>query len=616
MSKTLRILDDYRHSLRKFHDANPRECASYFLDLGVIYRLLGKFSDAEVMLLNAVRAKKTSEASREDALRVDEEDRHLEITLYLDELGNLYLEMANYEKAEKFFEKSLEIRESLIDRSEGMKNSALIEKGYNNMGLLYLKTWSLTEAVKLLERNFKPGYKELKIEHINPDCAFSYALVGKIKEEEGLYREAFQYYSNYKNILITLNITREHPDIARSCLYLGNLFERIGSFTRAITEYEEAIEICKKNSDTKDNLTLADSYSFMGSVYFKKANFEKAAYYYRKSLKKYNQIYNPDGLRQVAHQNISNIYIKQGMLQEKLGKFVQAEKTLNDALEIVKQIFGDGKHPDQAVIYNNLGLINFKLANSAKALKFHKNAIGIIMNVYKISQQKNFHPEIGRSLNYMGLIMNNDESLLDEARKNFETASKTYDAFFRGPHPDKALTLLYMGLNLKKIGKYNLAEETLNRSLDMMKSFIDNENHPDIIACYRELGSVAELLKDFPKAIEHTVKSLDLANFVYKAKSLDQAQGLKQLANIYLKLNDLESSEKKCEEALKVCKEVLGTELHPEYISALKISLSICKAKKGPNSSERAFNLSEQIRNLEEEFAKSYTKSVLDSVVK
>jgi hypothetical protein len=98
MSKTLRILDDYRHSLRKFHDANPRECASYFLDLGVIYRLLGKFSEADIMLLNALRAKKRSETSREDALQVDEEDFDLEITHYLDELGNLYLEMANYDK--------------------------------------------------------------------------------------------------------------------------------------------------------------------------------------------------------------------------------------------------------------------------------------------------------------------------------------------------------------------------------------------------------------------------------------------------------------------------------------------------------------------------------------
>jgi tetratricopeptide (TPR) repeat protein len=262
------------------------------------------------------------------------------------QLGIITEELQQFDEAEKWYRKSLEIHERLgLDEKKAMN--------CHQLGIIAYKLQRLDEAEEWYRKSLIV-FEYLELER---DAASDYHNLGMIAEERRQFDEAEKWYRKSLGIRERLGLKR---DAATDYSQLGSIAQKRQRFNEAGRWYRKSLEIYERLGLERDASTI---YSKLGNIVQELQRFDEAEKWFRKSLEIYERL----GLeRQVADK-----YDQLAIIAEKCQRFDEAEKCYRKALEIKERL---GFELYVVYEYTHLGMIAEKCQRFDEAEKCYRKA--------------------------------------------------------------------------------------------------------------------------------------------------------------------------------------------------------------------------------------------------
>ncbi|MBK9641624.1 MAG: CHAT domain-containing protein [Saprospiraceae bacterium] len=420
-------------------------CGSCALNRGRVNHFKGNYPEAEKWY-------QKSKEIREKTLGRE----HPDYANNLNSLAVLYQSMHNFEKAEPLYLESKAIREKVLGKEHPDYAASL-----NNLGKLYEDMGNYEKAEALFLEAKAMGEKVLGKEH--PDYGWRltnlgvlYFTMGNYEKAEPLYLEAAAIHKKVLGV--------EHPDYATSLNNLAGLYQVLGKYEKAEPLLLEAKDIRGKvlgveNPDYAGTLiNLATLYSDMG-------NYQKAELLYleAKNIFKGNE-------KLQEHPFYMNCLNNLALLYQDLGNYEKAEPLYLEVKAIREKVLGTD-HPDYATSLNNLASLYRDLGKYEKAEPLHLEAKTI--DEKALGKE---HPSYANSMSNLGNLYidmgnyENAELLLLEAKAIREKE-------LGKEHPDYATSLGNLALLYQYLGNYEKAEPLYLEAKDI-DAKIRGKEHP------------------------------------------------------------------------------------------------------------------------------------------
>ena len=243
-------------------------------------------------------------------------------------------------------------------------------------------------AEYFLQRGLSESYKQyqgwnLISAYILNDLARTYESMGRMKNADDCYRDAFTIYSHYKDTI---------------CKEIAMLYNNHGVFLMKNGAYDVALQSLEKAREVKAKLfgeghsEMANIYNNLGMVNYYLQRNDDALLFYGKALDLFRLEYGE------KHANISNCYNNIGMAYFAKNDTVAARTNLCKALEIRIAMYGNHSLP-VAESYNNIGSLYQKRGENTVALNYHKQALTI-----RESLLGQWHTDVAQSLVHIGEV--------------------------------------------------------------------------------------------------------------------------------------------------------------------------------------------------------------------
>ncbi|CAF4877106.1 unnamed protein product [Rotaria sp. Silwood1] len=234
----IKIIDEFKHNYQASKAIwwYTRQCFTYKMLNGALRTLNGdimiRLDDDQQLAQLADRIRQEVDGSgwyRMDASTLAEIYKNI---------GGVQHIMGNYSEALQYFEKALEIRETVLPLSH--PDLAQI---YAWMGATYSNTGYYAKALEFHKKAYKIYRETLPLNH--PDMSISYSSIGGVYNSMGDYTKALEFYEK-ANQIYEKALPPNHPDLAASYSTVGQMFTKMGSYSKALAFYKKAHEIYEK----------------------------------------------------------------------------------------------------------------------------------------------------------------------------------------------------------------------------------------------------------------------------------------------------------------------------------------------------------------------------------
>jgi tetratricopeptide (TPR) repeat protein/energy-coupling factor transporter ATP-binding protein EcfA2 len=243
-----------------FVDAFVNECGEALINLGLLDAFIGLSGRA----LEAVE-----KGSEEEAMVTGN-------------LGLVYMDKGELDKAEEMHNKSLEI-DKRLGQLEGMASD------YGNLGLIYETRGQLDKAEEMHNKSLEINKKLGRLEGM----ANQYGNLGVIYQKRGDLNKAEEMHN--KSLEINKKLGRLEG-MATNYGNLGIIYQDRGKLDKAEEILNKALEIAEKIGRLEG---MAIQYSNLGRVYEQRGDFGKAREYWEKALDLYKKIGMPQMVKKV-----------------------------------------------------------------------------------------------------------------------------------------------------------------------------------------------------------------------------------------------------------------------------------------------------------------------------
>ncbi len=291
---------------------NDPAMVSALSNLAVFYQNLGRFEEAEGTLLRALRILENVSATSDPNSR-NSADSINQLGFVLNNLASLYQETGDYITAEKYFLRSLELRERILG-----KDHALTALTQSNLAMLYHVKGDFERAEVMLLRSLEIVRKA----HNNP----------------------------------------ENVDVVTIMSNLADVYRAKGDQARAEQMLGQVLEI-RERIYLGEHPDIAKSLSNLAVVYEEKGDHERASQLMQRALSMYERLLGPE------HPDVAHMMNNFGMLYKAQGAYPLAEKSLTRSLEIRRKVLSE-KHPDVAVSLYNLAALHESRGNTKQAIEY------------------------------------------------------------------------------------------------------------------------------------------------------------------------------------------------------------------------------------------------------
>ncbi len=303
---------------------------------------------------------------------------------------------------------------------------------YYNIGSAYYNLSMDAEAKEFYKKALAIRLKKIKTadEKLLNNIINNYKFLGKSLKETGDFDQAL---SLYESCLQKIDKTHEkYPGVLK--YKAQTLKEKKGEHIQeAIKIYQEVISIFRKR---KDDFELAKALNDLGNVYDLKKEHSKALDCYKEAFSLLKKINDYDVTYNIIIKNTGNL----GSSYTKTQQFEQAEKTLNNAVTIAKEVYGNSPiMPDYFYPYYLLGELYQNKNEHEKALTFFNQAMDnvIVDFTQQYSKNKSLHLDDLSVIGHKSDIID----ILFKKGKNLEILNKE-DALFNYEFTDQVISSL------------------------------------------------------------------------------------------------------------------------------------------------------------------------------
>ena len=316
----------------------------------------GRTTTNEIFLYNSLEELNKKISLREEMLKDYLEkrpDNYLTITNFHNDLGILYSNKSEFDKAMFHYEKAYELSKKIKDR----EGEAI---ALGNIGTEYQAKGELDKALEYysqaLEIDRKIGYIQGEV--------IALGNIGIVYQDKGDLDNALEYLSQ------ALEINRRIRHIQGEASNLGNIgivYQAKGELDKALEYYSQALEIDRRIGYIQGE---ANQLGNVGIVYQLNGDLDKTLESYSQALEIFRKIGYTQGEATVLG-NIGNVYRLKGDLDNALEYYSQS-------LEIDRRI---GYTQGEAIQLGNMGNVYQNKGELDKALKYAKNSLRIYLSV-------------------------------------------------------------------------------------------------------------------------------------------------------------------------------------------------------------------------------------------
>jgi CHAT domain-containing protein len=253
-----------------------------------------------------------------------------------DEIGYFNMVNENFEQAEEYLLKSLEIKTKVLSETDyNLGNS------YVNLGVLYYSTWRFEEALEnyrqaeLIYRRIDSSYFNLGSVYVNE--AIVHRILGDYEKAKNYCNSGIRIYKKQK--IINYNL-------------LSTAYYNLGIIYQFAEEYNEAILSFTKSMQYNRELNRLHNLNIVSSIaicYDRLENNETSAKYYLDAINIANSIYGPESIENAPFlMNLGLFYI------EKFKAFDKGKELYDESLNLYLKS-GETNSTDISRCFYNIG---------------------------------------------------------------------------------------------------------------------------------------------------------------------------------------------------------------------------------------------------------------------
>ncbi len=326
-------------------------------------------------------------------------------------LGDIFLELGNFEAAVDQFEEALTLFKKKGDQ-------LLKAKALNGLGEYYYKKNDYGEAERYYRKAL--ALRENQLGPLDREVANSYNNLGNCFASTGHYAEALAMHQK------ALDIRRQvlpagHAAFAVSHSNLANCLYFIGDYAGALSQYDAALNIRLQTLDA-NHPKMALLYNNLGNCYAALDRTDMALRYYEQSLAIRKQHFGTN------HPSIANVLENLGDLSVSNGDYVAALDNFREAYNIQKSIQG-ATSLAVALLQHKIGLCFQYKGDYARALQHHFDAERVFL--------AELEPEDPRLAELYTNIGNcyADKKEIGQAETNYRKSLQVFEMAYPEGHP-------------------------------------------------------------------------------------------------------------------------------------------------------------------------------------
>ncbi|MBC7695031.1 MAG: tetratricopeptide repeat protein [Burkholderiales bacterium] len=318
-------------------------------------------------------------------------------------------------------EEALQYANTLLEETTKTSNQKWIAQGYNDLGIIYIKTGDLNKASNNIEKSLairnKLGVKK--------DIASSLSKLANIETEKGQYGKALEKHLKVLKIFEELD---NKQYVAHTCNNIGQLYNNINNYTLSNSYLMKAYRIEKEINDVYG---LPISLAIMGSNYSDLQQTDSALKYLNESKTLFKNIEDYTSYA-AACNNIGHVYRKLGKSEKGIEYYLEAidvSKQNGDTSGIIlyennyaNVLIDEEKYDEAEKILLNASDIAIRFGAKESSLKIYLSLTSLYIH-NKNSEKADFYFDKYRA--QKDSIFSNETSMrFSEAQTRFEVDKK------------------------------------------------------------------------------------------------------------------------------------------------------------------------------------------------
>jgi tetratricopeptide (TPR) repeat protein len=388
----------------------------------------------------------------------------------LGQLGEIYLELGQYEKAEAAFKRGLKIRKKVLGPDDPLTALSIFE-----LGKCLSVTGRNAEAEPLLQQAlamYKRAYGEKTAGTVS--CL---VRLGVVYRDTGDYAQAETLLKRAADVCDKL--PWDEPEITRSSLLsLGTLYVKMRNFTEAEPLLLRSLKISEKTLDAGHPF-IAEELDDLGYLYCEKGDYAKAESYYQRALILQEKNPGPD------HPDYATTLTGLATVYYVISDYSKAEPLFRRVLNIREKAFGSNSLTAGRAL-TSLANTYEKMGDEADARSLDERVVDIDEKVLGPED-----PETAQKINNLAMV---DDNLGDHAKAEalYLRALKIQENAYGPEHPQVAFTLNNLAAAYQRAGQFDRAEPLFKRCIE-----IDQKNpDPNRASAVFHLDNLAYLCLD------------------------------------------------------------------------------------------------------------------------
>ncbi len=294
------------------------------------------------------------------------------------ELGNLYKNLGEYEKAHTHYNMSKEVAEKISD-------SIGIALSLQGIGMVYHEQGRYNKALNLYEKS----REILKKTDAKKQLSGILHQIGNVHYLKGDYEAALKEYQKSHEIREKIE---DIKGVADSLGQIGHIYFNKGDYSKALKKFQESIKISEKLGDIK---TVSKSLHNIGMIYQDKGEYEAALTYYQKSMEIKEKIGDIKGVSSSLHQI--------GIIYQYKGDYEVALTHYQKSLEIKEKI---GDIRGVSLSLHQIGMIYQLKGDYEAALTHYQKSMEIKEKIGDIAGTASSMAQMGQVLSIKGQYKN------------------------------------------------------------------------------------------------------------------------------------------------------------------------------------------------------------------
>jgi tetratricopeptide (TPR) repeat protein len=235
-----------------------------------------------------------------------------------DFLGRGFIDLAQYSKVLKAYEKALVIQEKVPGKDHPDTATT-----YHNIATMHDELGQSEKALEGYRKALDIQEKALGKDH--PSAATIYNNIAEVYYKQCRYEEALKWYRKALDIG-EKGPGKDHPDTVAIHHNLAVMYDEQGQYEEALKCHRKALAILEKALG-KDHPDTAQTCNNIAGVYYKQGQYEKTLKWHRKALGIQEKVLGKDRPdTATTYNNIAVVYYRRGQYAEALEEFLKAHR--------------------------------------------------------------------------------------------------------------------------------------------------------------------------------------------------------------------------------------------------------------------------------------------------